>query len=92
MPGSRRLSRRPSTAQLGVCLDLRVADPHGTVIANGRPGVPHETFGLDTHQGDMGSCTTPDGLTVGYARTPGYETYEGLGWFGAIVYDEGAHR
>jgi hypothetical protein len=22
---------------------------------------------------------------VGFARTPGYETYEGLGWYGAIV-------
>jgi hypothetical protein len=22
---------------------------------------------------------------VGYARTPGYETYEGLGWSGVIV-------
>ncbi|WP_274521521.1 cache domain-containing protein [Ectothiorhodospira lacustris] len=27
-----------------------------------------------------------DGRLVAFARTPGYETYEGLGWFGAIEY------
>ena len=26
-----------------------------------------------------------DSQTVGYARTPGYETYEGLGWYGCVV-------
>jgi hypothetical protein len=24
-------------------------------------------------------------ITVGYALTPGYETYAGLGWYGCLV-------
>lgn len=35
----------------------------------------------------MGSYAA-QGVTVGYALTPGYETYEGLGWYGCIVQDE----
>ena len=33
----------------------------------------------------VGSFTRRDGEVVGFARTPGYETYEGLGWYGVIV-------
>ena len=33
----------------------------------------------------VGSYTLPDGTVVGYALTPGYETYQGLGWYGVIV-------
>ncbi len=32
-----------------------------------------------------GSFPLPGGEIVGFARTPGYETYEGLGWYGVIV-------
>jgi hypothetical protein len=32
-----------------------------------------------------GSFSRPNGEVVGFARTPGYETYEGLGWYGVIV-------
>jgi hypothetical protein len=32
----------------------------------------------------MGYYTDSDGHTVGYSLTPGYETYEGLGWYGVI--------
>jgi len=28
--------------------------------------------------------TTPDGTAIGFAETPGYETYPGLGWHGVI--------
>jgi hypothetical protein len=35
----------------------------------------------------MGSYAE-QGVTVGYALTPGYETYEGLGWYGCIVQEE----
>ena len=34
---------------------------------------------------DIGGVCNPAGNVVGYALTPGYETYEGLGWYGAIV-------
>ena len=39
---------------------------------------------LDTSAGGMGSYADGD-VTVGYARTPGYETYQGLGWYGCLV-------
>jgi hypothetical protein len=31
-----------------------------------------------------GHYTAADGATVGFALTPGYETYKGLGWYGVI--------
>jgi hypothetical protein len=27
----------------------------------------------------------PDGTLIGFHKTPGYETYEGLGWYGCVV-------
>jgi len=33
---------------------------------------------------DAGYFTRPDGGVTGFAVTPGYETYEGLGWYGVI--------
>ena len=47
-------------------------------------GVLEEVFKLDTTQGDMGSYAG-DETTVGYALTPGYETYKGMGWYGCIA-------
>ncbi len=37
--------------------------------------------GADTH----GFYVRRSGEVVGYALTPGYETYKGLGWYGVIV-------
>ena len=33
----------------------------------------------------LGYAARPDGTMVGWALTPGYETYAGLGWYGVIV-------
>jgi hypothetical protein len=33
----------------------------------------------------MGSYVDPTGTVIGYALTPGYETYRGMGWYGVIV-------
>ena len=30
-------------------------------------------------------CGVSDGRTAAFHLTPGYETYAGLGWYGAIV-------
>lgn len=59
-------------------------DKGGRVLAaSDRRGELTETFKLSATT-DMGSYA--DGsVTVGYALTPGYETYEGLGWYGCIV-------
>jgi hypothetical protein len=65
-------------------------DKAGRVLAaSDRRGELTETFKVQTSAGDMGSYAA-DGMTIGYALTPGYETYEGLGWYGCIVQGERA--
>jgi hypothetical protein len=60
-------------------------DSHYRVIASSDGhGVLNETFALDTSSGTMGHYATPKGDVVGYALTPGYETYQGMGWYGVI--------
>jgi hypothetical protein len=57
---------------------------HRVLAASDGQGVLEETFKLDTAGGTMGSYG--DGVrTVGYALTPGYETYAGMGWYGCLV-------
>lgn len=62
-------------------------DAGGRVLAasDGR-GVLSEVFPLDTSTGPMGSYATGD-RTIGYALTPGYETYRGMGWYGCLAQD-----
>jgi hypothetical protein len=64
---------------------VMLLDERGRVLAasDGR-GVLTETFPLDTSAGPMGSYADGE-VTIGYARTPGYETYQGLGWYGCLV-------
>ena len=58
----------------------------GTVIASSdRVGLLKERFELQRSGGDSSYYMNSAGNVVGYALTPGYETYEGLGWYGAIV-------
>lgn len=47
-------------------------------------GILRDTYPLQTAQGVMGYYTDSENNVVGYSRTPGYETYEGLGWYGVI--------
>ncbi len=60
-------------------------DSRGRIIASsdGR-GILREVFRLET-SGTMGNYRDDNGAIVGYALTPGYETYRGLGWYGVIV-------
>jgi hypothetical protein len=63
-------------------------DRTGRVLAaNDRRGELTDRFALPTSAVGMGSYAD-QGVTVGYALTPGYETYEGLGWYGCIVQEE----
>ena len=32
-----------------------------------------------------GQLRSKDGTLLGYAKTPGYETYRGMGWFGVVT-------
>jgi hypothetical protein len=55
------------------------------IAASDGQGVLTETYDLPAQLPDRGFHLTGDRL-VAYALTPGYETYSGLGWIGAIEY------
>jgi hypothetical protein len=61
-------------------------DATGRVIADSdRKGVLSERIQLRTDGRSGGFYTDADEHIVGFALTPGYETYKGLGWYGALV-------
>ena len=63
-----------------------LVDANRRVIASSdRLGILQETVELNTSAGDMAHYVDQRGNVVGYALTPGYETYRGLGWYGVIV-------
>jgi hypothetical protein len=55
------------------------------IAASDGIGVLGEVVQVNTAGGPVGSYIDASGRTVGYALTPGYETYKGLGWYGFIV-------
>lgn len=60
-------------------------DADGRVIASSDgAGVLTERLVLRTGGAASGSYQD-GGTTIGFARTPGYETYAGLGWYGVLV-------
>jgi hypothetical protein len=64
---------------------VMLLDANGTVIASSdRRGILSERITLRTEGKDTGFYSET-GRVVGFALTPGYETYEGLGWYGAII-------
>jgi len=61
-------------------------DQTGRVIAaSDERGLLSERVTLRNNGAALGCYHYEDGRTVGYALTPGYETYRGLGWYGVIV-------
>jgi hypothetical protein len=44
-----------------------------------------ESFMLDTQGREARAWRDREGNVVAFHRTPGYETYRGLGWCGVIV-------
>jgi hypothetical protein len=63
---------------------LLVDSRHRIIAASDGQGVLTNSFLLKTSTGPQGHYDA-DGAVVGYAKTPGYETYRGLGWYGVIV-------
>lgn len=64
---------------------VMLLDANGRVLAaSDRKGELEERFALPGGLAQIGNYTAGD-ATVGYALTPGYETYEGMGWYGCIV-------
>jgi hypothetical protein len=64
-----------------------LVDSRKRVLAStGGAGVLTEVLPLpEADRADMGYAARTDGTMVGWALTPGYETYLGMGWYGVIV-------
>ncbi len=61
-------------------------DSKGRVIAaSDQQGVLREVVHLETSGATMGNYRDETGSLIGFALTPGYETYRGLGWYGVII-------
>lgn len=62
-----------------------ILDRNFKVLADStQTGVLSEVFALEPEGRQMGAYQKDD-MVVGFALTPGYETYAGLGWYGCIV-------
>lgn len=64
---------------------LLIDKNHRIIAASDGEGILSDHFPLDISRGSQGHYSIDDQFLVGYARTPGYETYEGLGWYGVIT-------
>lgn len=74
----------PEEKNLTRCM---LVDREGRIIASSDgKGILDEKFRIRGKAGAQKAdfYTTADGTVVGFAETPGYETYPGLGWFGVI--------
>jgi hypothetical protein len=54
------------------------------IAASDGAGILQERYALETQNQPMGSYADNRGSVVGFALTPGYETYTGLGWYGVV--------
>jgi hypothetical protein len=59
------------------------------IAASDKRGVLEETVPLETGGRARGFYETSNGDIVGFAKTPGYETYAGLGWYGVCIMRRG---
>lgn len=60
-------------------------DGKGRIIASNRPERLYQTFLVDFQNRAKGSYYLPDGAVVAFAKTLGYEDYDGLGWSGVVI-------
>ncbi len=58
---------------------------HRVIASSDGKGLLQEKFPLRTHDKRSGFYATSNQATVGFALTPGYETYTGLGWYGVVI-------
>lgn len=65
------------------CRVLLVDAAHRVIAASDEAGLLQEIYPLQDAGKERGYYIR-DGKLVAYARTPGYETYDGLGWYGVI--------
>lgn len=60
-------------------------DGKGRIIATNRPARLYQNFLVDYQGREKGSYYLPDGAVVAFAKTLGYEDYDGLGWSGVVI-------
>jgi hypothetical protein len=58
---------------------------HRVIAASDRVGLLSEKFQVKPDSSGNAHYTDPLGNLIGYALSPGYETYKGLGWWSVIV-------
>jgi hypothetical protein len=69
---------RAATKCLIVNADHKIIASHARTDLN-------KTFPLATEGRNIGSYVDAEGRLIGFALTPGYETYKGLGWYGVLA-------
>jgi hypothetical protein len=62
-----------------------ILDSNHRIIATSERKDLFESCPIETGGQSMGSYIGKDGKIIGFALTPGYETYKGLGWYGALI-------
>jgi hypothetical protein len=68
-----------------------IVDAKGRVIADSEQSSGEtKRYELQKGSADTGAYRTAEGSFVGYALTTGYESYEGMGWYGVI--EQRLHR
>jgi len=75
-----RLSQEEKSTTRCIIVDSN----HRVIAASDHRGVLSEIFPLHTGGQATGNHMGQDGLLTGFALTPGYETYRGLGWYGVV--------
>jgi hypothetical protein len=76
---------RLSPEERGRTRAMIVDAEHRVLAASDRRGVLQETLALRTEGKSVGHYVDASGTVTGFALTPGYETYRGLGWYGVLV-------
>jgi hypothetical protein len=77
-------SVRLSTEERGTTRCMIVDSRHRVIAASDGKGVLTETIRLGGARDTAGSFIDGSEAIVGYALTPGYESYRGLGWYGVL--------
>lgn len=65
--------------------DVLLLDGGGRVIASTDARLLFETYPLERSGAERGSYTDASGALVAFARTHGYQEYDGQGWIGVVV-------
>ncbi len=64
--------------------DVLLLDGQRRVIASTDPKLQFTTYRLDDHGLKRGSYPDAEGAIVAFAKTHGYQEYDGLGWIGIV--------